>query len=188
MKGVPFMKELLRLSGLALACCCLVWMPKVRLPVPACAGRRQAGTAAQDEAEIRGLYERWAKAFRAHDVDAVMSVYAPGNAVVAYDLVPPLQYVGNDAYRKDYEEFLAQYEGPIDIEFRDLHIVAADGVGFIYGLERIRGTLKKGEKLDIWVRVTSGLRKIRGEWRIVHDHISVPADFETGKAMLALKP
>ena len=35
-----------------------------------------------------------------------MSVYAPGDAVVAYDVVPPLQYKGKDAYRKDYQEFL----------------------------------------------------------------------------------
>jgi len=49
-----------------------------------------------------------------------MSVYAPSDAVVAYDIVPPLQYVGKEAYRKDYEVFLAQYDGPIDIEYRDL--------------------------------------------------------------------
>jgi hypothetical protein len=44
-----------------------------------------------NEADIRQWLDRWAKAFRAHDVNAIMSLYAPG--VVAYDLVPPLQYV-----------------------------------------------------------------------------------------------
>jgi hypothetical protein len=29
---------------------------------------------------------------------------------------------------------------------------------------------------------------MNGKWLIVHDHISVPADFESGKAMLDLKP
>src|SRR5258708_37207075 len=69
--------------------------------------------ATKDEAQIRDLYDRWAKAFQSRDVDKIMSVYAPGDAVVAYDIVPPLQYLGNDAYRKDYQEFLAQFDGPL---------------------------------------------------------------------------
>jgi uncharacterized protein (TIGR02246 family) len=142
----------------------------------------------RDEAQIRDLYDRWAKAFRAHDVDGIMAVYAPGDAVVAYDIVPPLQYVGNDAYRKDYQGFFALYNGPLDVEFRDLRIVAGNNVAFINALERISGTLKSGQKSDIWLRATSGLRKMNGKWLIVHDHISVPTDFNTGKALLDLKP
>jgi len=144
--------------------------------------------AAKNEAAIRDVYERWAKAFRAKDIDGIMAVYAPGDAVVAYDIVPPLQYVGKDAYRKDYQDFLAMYDGPIDVELRDLRIVAGNDVGFIHALERISGTLKGGQKSDIWLRATSGMRKINGKWLIMHDHISVPADFNTGKALLELKP
>ena len=140
------------------------------------------------EAKIRELYDRWARAFRAKDVNTIMSLYAPGDALVAYDIVPPLQYRGQDAYRKDYEEFLAQYDGPIDIEYRDLRIVANDDVAFIHALERISGTLKNGQKSELWVRATSGLRKISGKWLIVHDHISLPVDLDTGKAALNLKP
>jgi ketosteroid isomerase-like protein len=115
-----------------------------------------------------------------------MALYAPG--VVAYDIVPPLQYIGADAYRKDYEEFFAQYEGPIDIELRDLHIIAGDGVAFATSLQRISGTLKNGQKSDIWVRVTNGFRKINGRWLDTHDHVSVPVDLASGKAVLDLKP
>jgi len=147
------------------------------------------GTEAKNnEAAIRELYDRWASAFRARDIDGIMSVYTPGDAVVAYDIVPPLQYVGKEAYRKDYEVFLAQYDGPIDIEYRDLRIVASGNVAFLHALERISGTMKNGQKSDIWVRATSGLRKIKGKWLIVHDHISVPFDLNTGKAVLDLKP
>src|SRR5438105_11098713 len=141
-----------------------------------------------NEAEIRDVYDRWAKAFRAHDLDGIMAVYAPGDAVVSYDIVAPLQYVGKDAYRKDYQEFLAQYDGPIEVEYRDLRIVAGKDVAFLNALERLSGTLKNGQKSDLWVRATSGLRKINGKWLIVHDHISVPIDFATGKAVMDLKP
>jgi hypothetical protein len=47
--------------------------------------------ASSNEAEIRELYDRWAKAFRVHDLDGIMSVYAPGDEVIGYDIVPPLQ-------------------------------------------------------------------------------------------------
>jgi uncharacterized protein (TIGR02246 family) len=138
--------------------------------------------------EIRAVYDAWAKAFEAKDLDGIMAVYAPGDALVAYDVVPPLQYVGKDSYRKDYQEFLAMYEGPIKVEYRDLRIMSSGDVGFIHAVERMSGTLKNGQKSDIWLRATSGLRKINGKWLIVHDHISVPADFDTGKAVLDLKP
>ena len=148
----------------------------------------QSGKHSSSEAEIRALYDQWAKAFKARDLDGIMSIYAPGETVVAYDIAPPLQYKGREAYRADYKQFLDLYEGPLDVEYRDLHIVAGDDVAFIYALERLSGTLKGGQKTDMWLRATSGLRKIDGKWYIVHDHLSVPADPETGKAMMELKP
>ncbi len=63
-----------------------------------------------DEAQIRQWIADFGKAFAARDINAIMALYAPD--VIAYDLVPPLQYVGKDAYRKDFEDFLAQYKGP----------------------------------------------------------------------------
>lgn len=140
------------------------------------------------QAQIRDLYDRWAKAFEARDIDGIMAVYAPGETVVAYDIVPPLQYKGNAAYRKDYADFLDQFDGPIHVEFRDLRIVSSGDVAFIHALERVTGKMKNGQPLDLWLRATSGLQKINGKWLIVHDHISVPADLENGKAMLNLQP
>jgi uncharacterized protein (TIGR02246 family) len=141
-----------------------------------------------NETEVREVYERWATAFRSHDLDAIMSLYGPEESVVAYDWIPPLQRRGRAAYRESYRELLDQYSGPIAVEFRDLRVVAGDDVAFIHALQHMTGMLKSGEKSDIWGRVTSGLRKIHGRWLIVHDHGSVPADFETGKAAMDLKP
>jgi uncharacterized protein (TIGR02246 family) len=142
--------------------------------------------AADDEAEIRQLLDNWAKAFRAHDIKAIMSMYAP--EVVAYDIVPPLKYAGAEAYRKDYQEFLAQYDGPIEVEYSDLKVIVGGDVAFAYGLERLSGTMKNGRRSDIWIRFTTGFRRINGRWFDVHDHISVPVDLETGKAALDIKP
>jgi uncharacterized protein (TIGR02246 family) len=148
----------------------------------------QSGHESKDEAEIKALYDRSAKAFEARDVDGIMSVYGPQDSVVAYDIAPPLQYRGKEAYRKDYIEFLNQFDGPLHVEYRDMRIICSGDVGFIHALERISGKLKSGQQSDSWVRATSGVQRIAGHWLIVHDHISVPTDFETGKSLLDLKP
>ena len=139
-----------------------------------------------DEAAIHRWVNRWAKAFRAHDLDGIMALYAP--EVVAYDVVPPLRFSGREAYRKDYSEFLSQYDGPIDIEIRELRILVDGNLAYAAGLERIGGVLKDGQRSDVWVRFTSIFRQRGGRWLDIHDHVSVPADFASGKAVLDLKP
>jgi ketosteroid isomerase-like protein len=104
--------------------------------------------------------------------------------VVAYDIVPQLQYVGKDAYRVDYQQFFSQYEGNLHVEVRDIHVGATGELGYLTCLELVSGTLKGGQKSDVWIRATSLLRKVKGTWLDFHDHISVPADMESGKAML----
>jgi len=169
------MKKLAAFSVLTLAWLLLLWMPSAR-------------TAANDVDEIRQLLDRWTTAFHARDLNGIMSIYEPGQALVSYDIVAPLQYTGFEAYKKDYQEFLDQFQSPIDIEIRDLSIVAGDTIAFSRGLERMSGTLKNGGKFDAWVRFTECYRKKNGHWLAVHDHISVPVDLETGKALLNLKP
>lgn len=144
--------------------------------------------AAQGRQQIRQLLDGWAQAFEKRDVDGIMSIYLPGNEMVAYDVVPPLAYRGTAAYRRDYEDFFKQYKGPVRVEFRDLHVVAGSDVAFAFGLERMTGTLADGTPSDIWVRVTEGYRRVKGRWYAVHDHISVPVDFASGKAALDLRP
>jgi uncharacterized protein (TIGR02246 family) len=125
-----------------------------------------------DEAQIRQLIDGWAKALRAKDVNGVISIYAAD--VLTFDIVPPLQYLGADAYRKNYEEWFASWQGPIGYEIRDLSITAGDGVVFSHSLNRIHGKRTNGEDTDVWVRVTAGFRKIDGKWLITHEHVSVP--------------
>ncbi len=147
---------------------------------------KAASRDSNSEAAIRQWVDRWAKAFRGHDLDGIMALYAP--EVVAYDVVPPLQFSGREAYRKDYAEFLAQYDGPIDVEMRELRILVDGNLAYAAGLERIGGVLKGGQRSDVWVRFTSIFRRRGGRWLDIHDHVSVPADFGSGKAVLDLKP
>jgi uncharacterized protein (TIGR02246 family) len=140
-----------------------------------------------DGAQIRERIDQWAKALRAKDVDRLMSHYAPD--MLLFDLAPPLQYRGADAYRKSLEEWFSTFRGPVGYEIRDLSIMAGDDVAFCHSLNRISGTRTNGEKTDVWVRATVGFRKIDGKWMLTHEHVSVPFYMDgSDKAALDLKP
>jgi ketosteroid isomerase-like protein len=139
-----------------------------------------------EESRIRQLMDGWVKALRAKDVNGLMSYYAP--EILLFDLAPPLQYRGADVYRKNWEEWLTSFQGPVGYEIRDLSITAGDDVAFCHSLNRISGTRTNGDHTYVWVRATVGFRKIDGKWMVTHEHLSVPFDMETYKASLDLKP
>jgi ketosteroid isomerase-like protein len=148
------------------------------------------GTAAYADAkaDITALENRFVAAFKSKDLNGIMKVYAPGQALVVFDVVPPRQYVGDAAYRKDWQTFLDSFNGPITVELTDLDVGADRNLAYSHSMQRVAGTDKQGKKLDLTVRVTDVYRKIRGQWFVIHEHVSVPVDLETGKPDLSSKP
>ena len=67
-----------------------------------------------DELEIRSAIADWARAVRAKDIEGATRHYA--SDVVAFDLMPPLQLHGIDAYRRRWLDWFASLDGPIDFE------------------------------------------------------------------------
>ena len=139
-----------------------------------------------DQAEIKRRIEGWVEAIRDKNIEGVMSLYT--QEVVSFDIVPPLQYVGAEAFRKQWEEVFSVYQDPIDYELYDLDVTVGDDIAFTHSLNRINGTMNKGHKTNLWLRWTACFRRINGTWLIVHHQISVPVDLETGRAVLDLKP
>jgi ketosteroid isomerase-like protein len=139
-----------------------------------------------DEADIRQRVDKAVEAIRATDLDGLTPIYAP--EIVSFDIAAPLQHVGAEAKRKNWVDAFAMYERPLGYEVRDLTITLGDDVAFGHSLNRISGTLKNGSRNDFWLRWTIGFRKIDGNWLIAHDHVSVPLDPESGRALLSLEP
>jgi uncharacterized protein (TIGR02246 family) len=143
---------------------------------------------ADARADIKALEDRFVAAFKAKDADAIMKVYAPGQALVVFDVVPPRQYVGAAAYRKDWQTFFGSLDGPLTVELTDLDIAADRNLAYSHSIQRVAGTDKQGKKLDLTVRVTDVYKKTRGQWLVIHEHVSVPVDLDTGKPDLSSKP
>jgi PhnB protein len=145
--------------------------------------RENAEAVAGDQ--IRGLVDDWARALRAKDVDGVMAHYTADS--VTFDLAPPLISTGADA--KGLQAWFSTWRGPLGYEIRDLNITAGDDMAFCHGLNRLSGTKTDGEKADVWFRLTLCLRRIGGEWRIAHQHESVPFYMDGSyRAAVDLKP
>jgi ketosteroid isomerase-like protein len=149
-------------------------------------GQEMATPDALAEAGIRQRLDTLIAAIRAKDLEGVMPIYAPD--IESFDIEPPLRHLGAEGKRNNWTKAFAVYEGPIDYITRDLTITVSGDVAFGHTLARIGGTLKNGSKSSYWVRWTMCLRKIGGAWLIVHDQISVPLDFASGKALLNLEP
>src|SRR6266849_10679518 len=87
-------------------------------------------------ADIKALEDRFIAAFKAKDLDAIMKVYIPDQTLFVFDVVPPRQYVGAAAYRKDWQEFLDSFNGPITVELTDLSVTADRNLGYGHSIQR----------------------------------------------------
>ena len=142
---------------------------------------------ATNEGQIRDLIHSWTNSIRDKNIDAVMAHYAKD--ILVFDLAPPLQYAGIDAYRKNFEEWFSSFQGSIGYEITELMINSDGEAAFSRSLNRITGKRTNGEQTDVWVRATVGFGRIDGKWTIVHEHFSVPFYMQPPfKAALDLKP
>ncbi len=147
---------------------------------------RQANEEASAEALIRQRIAAWANSLRARDLEAVLSFYAPD--IVSFDLDPPLRYAGAERKRQAWQEFFAIHMDPIGYEVRELRIATQGGLAIAHSLNHVSSTLASGQASELWVRWTACLQRIDGLWRVVHDHVSVPADLKQGRPVVNLKP
>src|SRR5882757_6815173 len=143
--------------------------------------------ASPDEAQIKALFDQFMAGCNAKDVNAIMKFYVPDESLLVFDVVPPRQYAGANAYHKDWEEFAAMFNGPSKCEISELSITADGAMAFAHSIQRVTGTNIKGQPVDLTVRVTDVFRKTNGNWLVVHEHVSVPVDLDTGKPDLTSK-
>jgi ketosteroid isomerase-like protein len=137
---------------------------------------------ADDAAQIRAAQESIAAGAEARDLNAIMSNYLHSDKLYVFDVYPPRAYIGWDAFRKDWDNFLQTYKGPIIYKMVDMDVDTDGKLGCVHVIEHIAGTDKQGKKKELNLRVTEIYRKISGKWQIVHEHASVPVDLKTDKA------
>jgi uncharacterized protein (TIGR02246 family) len=126
-----------------------------------------ANDSAADEARIRELVEQWRQAVLAKDTRALIAHYAPD--VVVFDVVPPASYKGAEQYRESWQRWFDSMSGPLSFEMHDVQVAVSGDLAHVHCVNRVA----VGEQ-DNLVRATVCFRRIGGEWRVVHEHASVP--------------
>ena len=132
-----------------------------------------ANDRSKDQKEIRALIENWARAVRNKDLDKILAHHSQD--ILMFDVPPPIQSKGIEAYKKTWELFFswAKDSGVFDIV--ELNVTAGEDVAFTTATMRCAGTEANGDKTELDFRLTVGLRKIGGGWIVTHEHHSLPA-------------
>ena len=126
-----------------------------------------------NEIEVRELIDRWAAAVRNEDVAGIAANH--DHDMLMFDVPPPFMLRGLDAYMKSWKLFFANVAKPVTFNFEDIEITSGADVAFATAKGRCIAIDRAGKAAPLEFRLTMGLRKIDGEWRILHEHHSVPA-------------
>lgn len=125
-----------------------------------------------NEKQIRELIENWANAVRNKDIDTILAHHSKD--MVMYDVPEPLQSIGIDAYRETWDLFFAfTKKGVFDIE--ELNVVADENVAFCFARMKCSDKSDTPDFVDLPFRLTVGLKKINGQWTVIHEHHSIPS-------------
>lgn len=139
-----------------------------------------------EASRIRALIDEWMEATCRRDVPRVVALYATD--VVSFDAIGPLQVRGIDAWRAHWEACMAHCPGDMAFRVEDVHIEVDGNVGFARFLLHCAVTQPDGVVHSGWMRGTACYRRVDGDWKIAHDHCSVPFDPESCKASVELQP
>jgi uncharacterized protein (TIGR02246 family) len=136
-----------------------------------------------DEAVIRAQIAEWSRALEAKDVDGLLREYTDES--VLFDASPPCFHKGRDAIRRVWEHFLPYFPKNPRSEHRDLRLTVSGDLAFLHALHRISSADTTAESGCLsWMRVTVCYQKLGGEWKVVHEHVSLPFDPSTGKVCM----
>ena len=133
----------------------------------------ERASSSEDEAAIRNVVQSWTAAVRRKDFAGILQNHSAD--IVMFDVPPPFQSRGLEAYKKTWEVFFSWSSDPIPFDITDMSITAGSDVAFVVATMRCAEPGPNREQKSLDFRLTIGLRKIDGRWIITHEHHSIPA-------------
>jgi uncharacterized protein (TIGR02246 family) len=127
----------------------------------------------EDVRSISDLIDRWARAVRNEDLAAIRSDHDTN--ILMFDVPPPFLSRGIDAYMETWRLFFSNVEKPVTFSFEDVEVTAGSDIAFATAKGRCVNIDRAGNREPLEFRLTIGLKKIDGKWRVMHEHHSLPA-------------
>ena len=128
-------------------------------------------TRSEDETILRQMIADWSAAARRRDYDGVLAHHAPD--MLMFDVPPPFQSEGLEAYRRTWDLFFGCMADPPTFDFSDVRVTVGADVAFATAHGKCLSR-DKGEVTEVHFRLTMCFEKRDGEWLIVHEHHSEP--------------
>jgi uncharacterized protein (TIGR02246 family) len=132
---------------------------------------------------VTTLFENYTTAVLAKDVDAFLALYADDTLV--FDSWGSWEYAGHDAWRPMVQMWFDSLgDNLCEARFTEVVATVRDDVAFAHAAVRYAEVTTGGEQADSMMnRMTIALEKRKGEWKIAHEHTSLPLDMESGKGV-----
>jgi len=134
--------------------------------------------------DVGSLLEAYRDAVHAKDVDAFVAIFA--DDVRVFDMWGAWSHDGIDSWREMAEGWFGSLgDERVRVEFEDVQTAGGDDAAVLSAFVTFAGLSADGMELrSMNNRLTWGLRKTDGTWKVVHEHTSAPVDMATGKVDL----
>ncbi|HEX4400442.1 MAG TPA: nuclear transport factor 2 family protein [Galbitalea sp.] len=119
---------------------------------------------ATDTDLVREVITRWETAVQNRDMSGTLANHSPD--ILMFDVPEPIQARGLAAYQETWDLFFTYSPGGVEsFHLRELELTVDNSLAVAHALLDV---------VDVRCRLTTVLRKIDGEWMIVHEHHSSP--------------
>jgi ketosteroid isomerase-like protein len=119
--------------------------------------------------EVAAVMEAVRQGLLNRDARAVAEAYAPDSVI--YDLAPPLAH---SIEVEQLANWLEGWGGPVDQKLQDFKLTVNGDLAVGHGLVHVSTRTKSGDDAAWWMRLTVCLTRHSGNWKITHEHTSVP--------------
>ena len=132
--------------------------------------------------EILQLTKLWDQALENRDLKGLTNGYS--SAISSFDI--GTQLVGLEKYKNLWESCLPYFGNAPKAYRRHFKIYASESLAFIHCFSKICGSNMPSPEAYPWCRTTLCFHKAGEGWQVVHEHISMPINFEEGKPALII--
>lgn len=130
--------------------------------------------------KIEALLDAYSQAVYQKNIDQLLALYT--DDVVVFDAFDNWEYRGKPAWGEAVSRWFDDMgDDLVRITFNQTHSEFDDNVGGINAEAHYEG-ISKTENYSMTNRMTLGLRKVGGDWKISHEHTSLPIKQTTGQS------
>ena len=132
---------------------------------------------------VTTLFENYTSRVRSKDVEGFLELYAHDTLV--FDCWGLWELAGVDAWRPMVTMWFESLGDKLcEVRFTEVVATVRDDVAFAHAAVQYAEVTADGDQVDSMMNsITVTLEKLDGEWKVTHEHTSMPLDMQTAKGI-----